>query len=246
MCERVAVETLAHHLGVDEAEVRDARARAVLDELDAQRATELLDGGLTHRVGNQADAVGERVDRGDHDHVPSTADNLRQRRIDGPVDAHHVDVQHPLEALRGHRVEGRHTRCDASVGDDHVEPAEAIDGGGDRLLHRAAIGHVAGEADRPGVVDLGGRLNCRIRAQIDDHHRRSARDERSRGREADSPRRAGHERDLAVQLVAFHVGELYAHRMRGSRPWRGAGPGGEQALAGAGALRSMATSPGRD
>ena len=36
---------------------------AVLMELGAQRATELLDRRLAHRVGHGADAVGERVDR---------------------------------------------------------------------------------------------------------------------------------------------------------------------------------------
>jgi hypothetical protein len=34
-----------HHVGVDEAEGGDARARAVLRELDAQRPAELLDVG---------------------------------------------------------------------------------------------------------------------------------------------------------------------------------------------------------
>ena len=55
--ERVLVDRPVDHLGVDEAEVGDARARAVLDELDAQRAAELLDGGLAHRVRDRADAV---------------------------------------------------------------------------------------------------------------------------------------------------------------------------------------------
>src|ERR1035437_7784699 len=60
--ERVLVDRPVDHLGVDEAEVGHARARAVLDELHAQRPAELLDGGLAHRVGERADAVGEGVD----------------------------------------------------------------------------------------------------------------------------------------------------------------------------------------
>jgi hypothetical protein len=49
--ERVALEALLHHLGVDEAEVGDARCRPVLDELGAQRPAELLDARLGHRIG---------------------------------------------------------------------------------------------------------------------------------------------------------------------------------------------------
>ena len=67
--ERVGVDRAVHHLGVDEAEVGDARARAVRRELDAQRAAELLDGGLAHRVRASRRRRWERVDRGDHDDV---------------------------------------------------------------------------------------------------------------------------------------------------------------------------------
>ena len=37
-------------LGVDQPEVSDTRARTVRDELEPQRAAELLNPGLTHRV----------------------------------------------------------------------------------------------------------------------------------------------------------------------------------------------------
>ena len=86
--QRIGVDRPAHHLGVDEAEVGDARAGAVRDELHPQRASELLDGGLAHRVGHGPDAVDERVDRGDDDDVAPRRDDLGQRGVDGAADAH--------------------------------------------------------------------------------------------------------------------------------------------------------------
>ncbi len=204
---------LVDHLGVDEAEVGDARAGAVLRELHAQRAPELLDRGLAHRVGNLADAVDERVHRGDHDDVPATAHDLRQRRVDRPVDAHQVDVEHALEGLAGHRAERRHARGDARVGDDHVEPAEA--------LHRRRRPRAASRRDRsrPRRARTRGcrapappRLAAASASRSTITTAGPARDQRARGREADPPRPAGDERDLAAELVARHAATVRVPR----------------------------------
>ena len=130
--------------------------------------------------------------------MSATAHDLRQCSVDGPIHAHQVDVEHTLERLRGGRAEGRRARGDAGVRNDHVEPAEPLHRSRDRSLHRAPIGDVTGEAERPRVVHLRGRARRRLRLEVDNHHRCAARDQRPRGRKADPASAAGHESDLAA------------------------------------------------
>ena len=86
-------------------------------------------------------------------------DDLRQRRPHRAPDAEQVDLEDPLPLLgrRSPRV-GRHLRLgDAGVGDGDVEAAEALDRLGDRGHHRAVVGDVGGDPDRP-LADPLGRL----------------------------------------------------------------------------------------
>ena len=66
-------------IGVDEAEVGDAGAGAVRRELDPERAAELLDPGLRHRVRSLAGPVHEGVHRGGDDDVASTGSAISGR-----------------------------------------------------------------------------------------------------------------------------------------------------------------------
>jgi len=177
-------------------------------------APELLHRRLAHRVGHRSDAVDEGVDRRDHDHVALPAHDLGQRRVDRAVHAHHVHVENALEALAGSGAEGGRAHHDARVGDDHIETAEALDRGRHRALHRAAIRHVAGYAERAGVVQLCRRAAGGGLLQVDDRHRGPARDQRPRGRQADTARAARDQRRLARQVEVSHGGKLSQTRAR--------------------------------
>ena len=61
--------------------------------------------------------------------------------------------------------ERRAARGDAGVGDDDVEAAEALDRLGDGALHRAAVGHVGGEAERAVAEQRGGRRSRGVRSR---------------------------------------------------------------------------------
>ena len=108
----VLIDPLVDHLGVDEPEVGDARARAVLDELDPQRAAELLDRGLAHRVWHRADAVPEGVDRCHDDDVPAAPDDLRQRDLDGVATPPMLTASvRSMFSLTSHAMSTRARRC---------------------------------------------------------------------------------------------------------------------------------------
>ena len=196
--ERVLVDGLVDQLGVDEAEIRDARARAVLDELRAQGAPELLDARLRDRIRRRPHAVAERVDRRDDDHVPAARHDVRQRRPHGTPDAEQVDVEDPLERVGVHRQRGRRAGGDARVRDDDVEAAEALDRGLDRFLDGLGVADVGLQSERARGVDPGGRLLGGLPAQIDNGHGGAARVQPSRRRQPDAARAAGDERDLVL------------------------------------------------
>jgi hypothetical protein len=103
-------------------------------ELDPQRPAELLHGGLADRVGARERAVGERVHRGDHDHLAAAARDLRQGGVHGAIDAEQVDLDHALERLWVHRADRSRRRGDPGVGDDDVEGAEPLHRTGDGRL----------------------------------------------------------------------------------------------------------------
>ncbi len=124
-------------------------------------------------------------------------DDLRQGGVDGAVHAHQVDVDDAFEVLRGHRTEGRDAGGDPSVGDDDVEPAEALDRHRDGTLNGGAVGHVRGHAEGACVVYLrGGGLGGGL-VEVGDHDARAAPCERVGGREADPAGGARDQRDLA-------------------------------------------------
>ena len=129
------LEGVLHEFGVDPAEVGDAGAGAERHQLGPQRPAQRLDPGLGDGVGAVEDAVDEGVDRGGDDHLALALDDLRQRRAHGAPDAEHVDLEDPFPLLAADAAHGRHLLLgDAGVGDDDVEPAEALDRLGDRRI----------------------------------------------------------------------------------------------------------------
>ena len=101
-------------------------------------------------------------------------------------------------------VDGRHLLLgDPGVGDDAVEAAELLDHLGDRGHHRALVGDVGADPDRPRADPLG-RLAGLLRIEVEDRDRGAAHLHLAGGLEADPARRAGHQRHLAVQIECRH------------------------------------------
>ena len=120
----------------DQGEVRGEHRDVVVGELDAESAAELLDGRLAHGVRDGAHAVDEREHRADQDDLATVGDDLLQPGGDGVGDAGDVDRQRGLD-VRGRGVaQRRGLREQAGVGDHDVEPAEPVDGLGDRGVER--------------------------------------------------------------------------------------------------------------
>ena len=140
------LEGVAHELRVDEPEVRHAGGRAVRGQLGAQRAPQGLHPRLADRVGAGQHPVGERVDRGDDEHVAAAGDHVRQRRLDRPVDPAEVDLEHALPVVGVDGEDRAGGRGDPRVGQDDVDPAE---GAGDLVDDRVQPLAVA-DVRRPG------------------------------------------------------------------------------------------------
>ena len=102
----------AHHVGVDPREVRDADVDAEVRDLRAQAVGERLDAGLARAVGRHERRVRDRRDGGDLQHVAAALDHVRQRRAHGAPAAEQVDLD---DALPGGRVDraapSRRSRC---------------------------------------------------------------------------------------------------------------------------------------
>ena len=72
---------------------------------------------------------------------------MRQAGARGGERPAHVDLMHEIEAL--HRRIARAGQADgAGVVDQDVDPAEAFDGAGDRLLDLALVAYVDGTGQR--------------------------------------------------------------------------------------------------
>ena len=125
------------------------------------------------------------------------------------------DGERALDVLAAHRAERRGARGDAGVGHHDVETAEALDGRRDDALHRAAVGHVGGEAERALLVDLRGCGLDSALVEVDEDDRRAALVQQLRGGEADPARRARDERDLALEVVGGHRASLPHRRFAG-------------------------------
>ena len=98
------------------------------------------------------------------------------------------------------RLGDRRRGGDPCVGDDDVDPAEAVDGGreggGDRIL----LGHVTGRGGAVlGVVGRGGSRSVGVDVEPD--HRGAGGVEGGHDRTADAAGRAGDEGDLALELT---------------------------------------------
>ncbi len=82
-----------------------------------------------------------------------------------------VDVDDLAELLGGLAQRG-HGRADAGVVDQHVDPAQALDGRGHQPVAVFRPGHVGldGQARAAGLLDQPTRLLQPIRAPGADHH----------------------------------------------------------------------------
>ena len=86
--------------------------------------------------------------RRDRDEVAPTArDQVRDGRARGVDRPLEVDVDHLLEVL-DRRVDECVVRADAGIRDADVQPSEALDRAGDRVLDLAQVADVAGQPER--------------------------------------------------------------------------------------------------
>ena len=165
---RGAGEAAAHEVGVDEAEVGAADARARGERLQAQRVAQRLDAGLGGRVGAEQRRVRDRRQRGDVQQVAAARADVLDHGAVGAPHAEQVDREDALDLLDRRRRQ-RAVELDAGVGDRDVERAEALD----RRAHRALQGVVVGDVD----LEAHGALLAELR-------RRAPPGARARGRRA--------------------------------------------------------------
>jgi hypothetical protein len=88
---RVSIDPLTNEPGADQPQVRDTRS-TVRNELEPQRAAELLNPGLTHRVRSDAHAVPEGINGRDKDDMSRVARHLRKCRPHRVNHAHEIDL----------------------------------------------------------------------------------------------------------------------------------------------------------
>ena len=98
---------------------------------------------------------------------------------------------------------------DPGVGDGDVEPAEALDRLGDGGHHRAVVGDVGADPDRP-LADPLGRLARLVGVEVEDRDRGAAQVQLARGLVADPAGGAGDQRHLAVEAVGGHRAAAYS------------------------------------
>jgi hypothetical protein len=170
-------------------------------QLSPQRAAELLDRGLGHRVGGGERAGHERVQRADQQDVAAPLDDVGQGGAHGVPAAEHVDGEHALEdgVVAGEHAGGG--RLDAGVGDHHVEAAGAVAQLADGRLDRGAIRDVR---HRPGRAQLGGPALQLGAVEVDQRGTGAARGERPRRGETDASGGPGDEHGAAREVVAAH------------------------------------------
>ena len=119
---------------------------------------------------------------------------------DGPPDTQQVDLDHPLELLVADHRHRPRRRGDAGVRDRDVEAAEALHDLGDGALEHRPVGDVAADRHRPRPDRVAGGLRI-VEVEVEDRHRGAARVQELRGLESDPARRAGDQRDLAVDRI---------------------------------------------
>ena len=125
---------LREELGAEEPRVDDGRVDAERRDLGRERLHPALDAELRRGVGGAELEAGESRRRGDRDDVPGAL--LAHDRQDSAGDVHRADQarrQLPLHLLGGQLLEVAGVEAGGVV-DQHVDAAEAIDGGPDRRL----------------------------------------------------------------------------------------------------------------
>nr|WP_249011482.1 LysR substrate-binding domain-containing protein [Conexibacter sp. DBS9H8] len=184
--------------GVDPRHVRGADVDAAEGDLEAQRVGEVLDAGLGGVVGDEPGCGGERSLGGDDQHVAAPLKDGGEGRPHRVEDAEHVDVEHPPE---DGRVDGEHRAVagDTRVGEDEVDPAEALDRRRRGGLHRPEVADIAG--DREGVLgpELGGERGERRLIDVGEDDPGAPLNRRPGGARADPAGGAGDEEDLPCE-----------------------------------------------
>lgn len=126
---------------VDPRRMHEADCDAEVCHLLAVGQSEHLDSSLAGTVGGQSGQGHERQRRRDDHRVPAAAFQMRRRIFEGPEDACHVDVQHPLE--RGIvRLADRAVGHDAGIGQDQIDAAHRLGAGIERCAQRRAVTHI--------------------------------------------------------------------------------------------------------
>ena len=130
--------------------------------------------------------------------------DLRQAGAHRSVDTEQVDLDDALEHVFVDREDRAGRRRDARVGDHDVEPAELLCCLVDRARDPSTIRHVSGQSERAIAADRGSSGLGGLLVEVDEHDGGASLVQRTRGFQADSPRRAGDQRDLAAHVVAGH------------------------------------------
>jgi len=135
--ERPLVDLAQHEVGGD-----DGHGHAAGGDLDAQGLVEAHQRMLARRIGRSFRYAREPRQAGDRDDEAACAHELRQRRGRQPHVAVEIEPHQLFEYPEvGQCVEAAPHGA-ARVGDEHVERAEACDGGRDERLAGRAIGDV--------------------------------------------------------------------------------------------------------
>ena len=144
----------------------------------------------------------ERVDRRHVDDRAAVAllDHLPRRLPRAPEGAVDVHVEDVRERVERHLVDAD-VRVGGGVVDEHVEPAEALDGRRDQGVDLVAHRHVADSPRDPVAVlgePPGGGLDA-VGAAVGEQHGGAGLGEAPRAGEAESLRGAGDERDASAR-----------------------------------------------
>ena len=228
---------------------------ADVDAVDADAVEAVGVGGVLRHVGERGLAGGvDRevggaavdVDRGDVDDRPAFAAGAHRpdRALHQEERGAGVDGEEPVPGVGGRVEEGGSVGGAGGVGEE-VEPPEAVERGGDEATGGVGIGEVGrdeGGGDAGGGEGGGGGLAGRGVAVGQKQAGGAGCGERVGDGAADALRRAGHERDLAVDadlqalvpprndVSVFGIMERKLRPVnrgqgrRGARRWRGRGP----------------------
>ena len=195
-------------------------ADAVPAPLERQPGGEICHGGPARRGVGEARDPAQRAES-DEDDQPAAARNQRTRgdcMCDAP-DGVEGDALHRAPPLQRDLLGGRR-ELTARVVDEHVELAEALEGGTHDPLDLALLAQVGRQREAlaaPGL-DGSGRLLERLRAPPADRDASACSGQLERGRPPDAGPPSGHERDTAGVGVGSQRGARARHRDQPSPP----------------------------